>query len=48
MYKFRLARLVWHFELELDGYATEALTHVRLDGCEEFVAEHLGKAFADD
>src|SRR5215467_12786422 len=43
----RLSKLERHFDLELDGLSGEALTDVRFEDREKFVAEHLWKAFAD-
>jgi hypothetical protein len=42
-----LPRLVGQFDIELDRFPGEALANVRLDDCEEFVANHLRDMFAD-
>jgi hypothetical protein len=47
LHELRLASLIWHFQLELDRLAGEALADVRLGDREEFVVPHLGDTFAD-
>src|SRR5262249_41771850 len=42
-----LAGQVRRINVELDGLSGEALAHVRLDGREGFVSDHLRESFAD-